>query len=122
MNDQLPEKTHNQGSDILSDMSAEDRTKMEKLCRDCDAEMEIIEDERAVLNARANTVRDKLRAVGLNPAAWAAARQYQKTDETRRVGFDVTYALARASTGKPVQFDLGMDGGGDAPDGEESAS
>lgn len=109
---QLPEKTHNQ-SDILSNMSEADRSKMEKLCKACDASMEAIEDDRAVLNARANKVRDSLREAGLNPAAWAAARQYQKTDEARRMGFDVTYALARLATGEPVQFDLGMNGAKD---------
>ena len=76
------------------------------LCADQSAEMDKIDEQRAILNESANKVRATIREKGIDTDAWNAARQHAKKDPDLRKVFDLSYQLTRKALGTEPQSDM----------------
>ena len=70
------------------------------------ADMDEIDASRLELNERAGEIRARLETKGVNRKVFNAARQFAKTDEDKRKGFDTAYAICREAMGVPIQGDM----------------
>ena len=76
------------------------------MIREAEANLEVIDDERAELSARKAAIVANMVDKGLNKEAIKAAFKYFRTPEDKRERFDLSYQIARKALGCPVQDDL----------------
>lgn len=76
------------------------------LCADQSAEMDKVDEQRALLNETANKIRAAIREKGIDTDAWNTARIHAKKDPDKRQIFDMSYQLTRKALGTEPQSDL----------------
>ncbi len=69
-------------------------------------ELDVIDEERSLLNERAGEIRAGLRGKNITVEAVNATRQYMKKKEEKRAGYDKSYVIARKAAGEPIQLGL----------------
>lgn len=76
------------------------------LCAEQSAEMDKIDEARAILNESANKCRATIREKGIDVDAWQTARIHAKKDPDKRKIFDLSYQITRKALGTEPQSDM----------------